>query len=177
MKEAKISAMNNDFRSLPGIKTVGTGNCYPGSPNIDLNLFSVQTKNGYVDKAVECYGIDENFLSSLNIPVVKGRNFSGLSDTLHSILVNEAMVKHFGWDEAIGKRVKFPGDTSANYLEVVGVVKDFNQKSLYNPIAPLLLFYGPNGNIIQLKMNSGNVNCLHCRRRKYMEKIFPEIAV
>ena len=111
-ERGKIFAMNNEFRSLPGVKSVGTGNCYPGSANINLNLFSVQTKNGYVDKAVECYGIDENFLGSLNIPVVKGRNFSGLADTLHSIMVNEAMVKHFGWDEAIGKRVKFPGDTS-----------------------------------------------------------------
>jgi len=49
-------------------------------------------------------------------------------------------VKHFGWDNAIGKRVTFPGDTSGNYREVVGVMKDFNQKSLYNTIEPLLLF-------------------------------------
>ncbi len=126
--------------TCPGVKTVGTGNSYPGSPNINLNLFRVQTKTGYVDKGIECYGVDENFFRALNIPVVKGRNFSGPSDTLHGIMVNEAMVKHFGWDEAIGKRVKFPGDTSNHYLEVVGVVKDFNQKSLYNPIGPLLLF-------------------------------------
>ncbi len=92
-----------------------------------------------MDKGLECYGIDENFLSSLNIPVVKGRNFSGPADTLHSIMVNESMVKHFGWDNAIGKRVTFPGDTSNHYLEVVGVIKDFNQKSLYNVIAPLIV--------------------------------------
>jgi len=91
----KISAMNNEFRSLSGIKGVGTGNSYPGQvPN--LNLFHIQTNTGYVDKAVECYGIDEHYLDVLNIPVVKGRNFSGLADTLHSIMVNESMVKHFG---------------------------------------------------------------------------------
>ncbi len=90
-----------------------------------------------MDKAVNCYTIDENFLPVLNIPIVKGRNFENLSDTLHSIVVNQAMVKHFGWKEPIGMRVKFPGDTSGQYLEVVGVVKDFNQKSLYNPIEPL----------------------------------------
>jgi putative ABC transport system permease protein len=157
-ERSKIFAMNNKFRSLPGVKVVGTGNSYPGSRNLNLNLFSVETKTGYVDKAVEFYAVDENFLPALNIPVVKGRNFSSLSDTLHSIVVNEAMLKHFRWDEPLGKRVKFPGDTSGNYLEVVGVIKDFNQKSLYNPIAPLLMFYGPNGNIIQLKMNTGNLS-------------------
>src|SRR5450755_1844862 len=59
-ERSKIFAMNNEFRTLSGIKEVGTGNCYPGSPNINLNLFHVQTNTGYVDKAVECYGIDEN---------------------------------------------------------------------------------------------------------------------
>ena len=174
-ERSKIYAMDNDFRSLPGVKTVGTGNCYPGSANINLNLFTVETKNGHVDKAVECYGIDENYLGSLGIPVVKGRNFSSLADTLHSIMVNEAMVKHFGWDNALGKRVKFPGDTSGNYLEVVGVVKDFNQKSLYNPIAPLLLFYGPNGNIIQLKMNPGNIKESIAKVESAWKKYFPQL--
>ena len=171
----KISAMNNEFRSLSGIKEVGTGNDYPGSPNLDLSLFNVQTNTGYVDKAVECYGIDEHYLDVLNIPVVKGRNFSGLADTAHSIMVNESMVKHFKWDNAIGKRVKFPGDTSSNYLEVVGVVKDFNQKSLYNPIAPLLLFYGPNSNIIQLKMNTSKVSTTIARVESSWKKYFPHL--
>jgi len=171
----KISAMNNEFRSLSGIKEVGTGNSYPGSPNLNLNLFTVQTNTGWVDKAVECYGIDEHYLNVLNIPVAKGRNFSGLADTLHSIMVNESMVKHFKWDNAIGKRVKFPGDTSSNYLEVVGVVKDFNQKSLYNPIAPLLLFYGPNSNIIQLKMNTGNISAIIAKVESSWKKYFPNL--
>jgi putative ABC transport system permease protein len=171
----KISSMNTEFRSLSGIKEVGTGNSYPGSPNLSLNLFTVQTNTGYVDKGIECYAIDEHYLNVLNIPVVKGRNFSGLADTLHSIMVNESMVKHFKWDNAIGKRVKFPGDTSSNYLEVVGVVKDFNQKSLYNPIAPLLLFYGPNSNIIQLKMSTSNISAAIAKVESSWKKYFPNL--
>ncbi|MGH2564373.1 MAG: FtsX-like permease family protein, partial [Ginsengibacter sp.] len=174
-ERGKIDAMDNDLRNIPGVKTVGTGNSYPGSRNPNLSLFSVQTKNGFVDKAVECYGIDENFLSALNIPIVKGRNFSNLSDTLHSILVNEAMAKHFAWDDPIGKRVKSPGDTSSHYLEVVGVVKDFNQKSLYNPIAPLLFFYGPDGNIIQLKMNTANLKTSIAQVGNTWKKYFPNL--
>ena len=175
-ERSKISAMNNDFRNLPGINAVGTGYSYPGGPNVNLNLFTVETKNGYTDKGVECYSIDENLFGSLGIKMVKGRNFSGPADTLHSIVVNEAMVKHFGWeDEAIGKRVKFPGDTSGNYLEVVGVFKDFNQKSLYNPIAPLLLFYSPNCNIIQLKMEAANIKTVISKVETTWKKYFPQL--
>ncbi len=174
-ERGKINAMDNDFRSLPGVKVVGTGNCYPGSDNVNLNLFSVQTDNGFVDKAVECYAIDENFLPALNIPLAGGRNFSGLADTLHGIMVNEAFAKHFGWRDAIGKRVKFGGDTSGNYLEVVGLVKNFNQKSLYNPIVPLIMFYGPNGNMIQLKMNTANLKATIAQVGSTWKKYFPNL--
>ena len=174
-ERGKIFAMNNEFRSLPNIQQVGAGSSYPGGPNVNLNLFTVETNKGYVDKAVECYAIDEHFLPSLGIPIVKGRNFSSLPDTLRSIVVNESMVKHFGWKEPLGKRVKFPGDTSGRYLEVVGVMKDFNQKSLYNPIAPLLLFYSPNANMIQLKMNPENLNASVQRVEAVWKKYFPQL--
>ncbi len=174
-ERGKIFAMNNEFRAMPGVKTVGTANNYPGSPNINLNLFTVQTNTGHVDKGIECYGMDENYLGALSIPVVKGRNFSGPADTLRSIMVNEAMVKHFEWDNPLGKRVTFPGDTSGRYLEVVGVVKDFNQKSLYNKIAPLLLFYSPNSNVIELKLNPGDVRTSITKAETIWKKYFPQL--
>ncbi|MES2647235.1 MAG: ABC transporter permease [Bacteroidota bacterium] len=174
-ERSKISSMNNDFRSLPGVKTVGTGYAYPGSSNINLNLFTVTTKTGHTDKAIECYSVDEHFLDALGIPVVKGRNFLSPADTLHSIVVNESLVKYFAWDDAIGKRITFPGDTSGTYLEVVGVIKDFNQKSLYNPIAPLLLFYTSNANILQVKMNPGNIPATIAKVESTWKKYFPQL--
>ncbi|MES2847702.1 MAG: ABC transporter permease, partial [Bacteroidota bacterium] len=174
-ERSKIFAMNNEFRSLPGVKSVGTANSYPGAPNVNLNLFSVETKTGFIDKAVECYAVDETYLPTLGISIAKGRNFAGAADTLHSIVVNQSMVKQFGWDEPIGKRIKFPGDTSGNYLEVVGVFKDFNQKSLYNPIAPLLMFYGPNGNVIQIKTEAANIKATITKVEAAWKKYFPNL--
>jgi putative ABC transport system permease protein len=57
----------------------------------------------------------------------------------------------------------------------VGVVKDFNQESLYNPIAPLLLFYGPNGNMIQLKMSTGNLKKSITQLGNTWKKYFPDL--
>jgi len=131
---------------------------------------------GFVDKGVDCYAIDEDYFKTLGMQIKKGRNFSGLADTLRSIIVNENMVKEFGWgDNPIGKRVKFPGDTSNFTLEVVGVVKDFNQKSLYNPIAPLLLFYRPNNNIMQLKLDAKNIPATIAGIEKSWKVAFPEL--
>ena len=174
-ERGKINSMNNEFRSLPGIKEVGTGNSYPGAPNINLNLFTVETDSGKVDKGIECYAVDERYFPTLGITMVKGRNFSSPADTAHSIVVNETMAKQFAWKEPLGKRIKFPGDTSNNYLEVVGVFKDFNQKSLYNPIAPLLLFYGANGNVIQLKTEAANVAGTIAKVEATWKKYFPQL--
>ena len=174
-ERSKIFAMNNELRSQPGIKEVGTGYSYPGGVNLNMNLFSVESKNGYIDKGINCYNIDEYYLNALGMKLVKGRNFSTPADTLHSILVNEAMVKDFEWDNPIGKRIKFPGDTTGNYLEVVGVIKDFNQKSLYNPIAPLILFYTPNCNIIQLKMNTADIKASIAMVESSWKKYFPQL--
>jgi putative ABC transport system permease protein len=174
-ERSRILSMNNELRNLPGVKTVGTGNNYPGSPGMNLNLFTVQTNTGHVDKGLENYGIDENYLVTLGIPIVKGRNFLTLADTLHSILVNEALVKHFGWDNAIGKRVSYPGDTSGQYLEVVGVVKDFNQKSLYNTISPLLLYYSPNSNVIEVKLNTADLKNTVSQAESVWKKYFPQL--
>ena len=85
-------------------------------------------------------------------------------------------MKEYGWEEnAIGKKVKFPGDTTGNYLEVVGVVRDFNQKSLYNPIAPLLLFYSPNNNSIELKLNASNIPGTIAAIEKKWKTAFPDL--
>jgi len=174
-ERSKIFAMNNELRGLQGIKQVGTANSYPGNSNINLNLFVVETKNGNVNKAVECYNADEHFFDVLGIKIIKGRNFSSLADTLHSIVVNQSMADYFGWDEPLGKRLKFPGDTSNNYLEVIGVFKDFHQKSLYNPIAPLLLFYGPNSNMIQIKINTSNIHNSIAKTESVWKKYFPQL--
>ncbi len=172
---SKILSFKNEMRSNPQVLAASTSQAVPGG-GINFNLFTIESKNGYVDKGVDCYAVDEDYFKTLGMKIVKGRNFSGLSDTLRSIIVNENMVKEFGWGEnAIGKKVKFPGDTSGNYLEVVGVVKDFNQKSLYNPIAPLLLFYSPNNNSIELKLNAANIPVTITGIEKTWKATFPEL--
>jgi putative ABC transport system permease protein len=85
------------------------------------------------------------------------------------------MVKYFAWDNPIGKRIKYPGDTSGHYMEVVGVVKDFNQQSLYNPITPLLLFYSPNNSMIQLKLSGNNVPSAIASIEKSWKAALPDL--
>ncbi|MEP6728589.1 MAG: ABC transporter permease, partial [Bacteroidota bacterium] len=172
---SKIKDFKMEIRTNPQVIAFSSSENTPGSPNMNFNLFSVETKKGYIDQGLDTYSIDENFVPTLGMKITQGRNFTGVSDTLHSIIVNENLVKYFAWDNAIGKRIKFPGDTSGYFMEVVGVVKDFNQKSLYNAIAPLLLRYRPTSNNIQMKLNPKTIAAALTSIEKSWKTAFPDL--
>ncbi len=171
---SKVIAFKNEMRKNPQVLSVSTSEAVPGN-DISFQLFAVQSKNGFVNQGVNVYRADEDYVKTLGMKIVKGRNFDGLTDTLHSILVNENMVKYFEWDDPIGKRVKFPGDTSGRFWETVGVIKDFNQKSLYNPIAPLIIKYNPNNYGFQLKLDPKNIPATIAGIEKTWKTDFPDL--
>lgn len=171
---SNVQAFVGELKKNPRIIVASTSQSLPGQGS-SFNLLSMETKKGFTQEGVANYAIDENYFRTLGMQIRKGRNFTGLGDTLHSIIVNEAMAKRFGWDEPIGKKVKYPGDTSGFYFQVVGVVKDFNQASLYNPISPLILFYSPNNNSIQVKLRAKDVQATLADIGRAWKASFPDI--
>jgi len=98
---------------------------------------------GYVDdkellRQFKFNAIDVDFVPTMNLKVVAGRNFSKDPADSNYVLVNEAFVKEYGWKEAIGQ--KLPGKYEHT---VVGVVKDFHIESLHSPIDPVILAIKP----------------------------------
>ncbi|MEZ2440263.1 ABC transporter permease [Chitinophaga sp. RCC_12] len=79
--------------------------------------------------------VDESYLHTLKIPLVKGRNFSVdyPGDSVHSVLVNETFVKEAGWKDPIGKSVVFNFQNNKTY-KVIGVVKDHHFTTLNEKI-------------------------------------------
>jgi putative ABC transport system permease protein len=133
----------------PNIQRVATA----GQPASDMGgrvILGVESNTGMKDMAFKPASIDHDYLKTMGMELVTGRSFSEkiLSDTLNSVLVNEAAVKRMGWKEPLGKKVLLgglpqDGQEAPPTAQVVGVVKDFHQQSLYNPIEPLVLFYRP----------------------------------
>lgn len=82
--------------------------------------------------------VDDEYVPSLKMKLVQGRNFSDdyPSDKRRSVLINEAFAKEYGWTDAVGKKI--PGKGFPDH-EIIGVVKDFNFNSLYSKVTPLAL--------------------------------------
>jgi putative ABC transport system permease protein len=86
--------------------------------------------------------IDEDLLETYGMNVVKGRAFSKEygSDRGNVVILNEAAVREIGWEEPIGKNIRYWGDyklTNIGPTKVVGVVKDYHFLSLHNSVQSL----------------------------------------
>jgi len=82
--------------------------------------------------------VDYDYLETMGIELVEGRNFSEefSTDYEEAIIVNESLVKHFGWDDPVSR--KLPGTFRSNH-KIIGVVKDFHYSSLHEEIQPLVI--------------------------------------
>ncbi|MGB8490424.1 MAG: FtsX-like permease family protein, partial [Bacteroidales bacterium] len=83
---------------------------------------------------VEGFAVDYNFIKTMGIKILQGREFSGDygSDLTGSVMLNEKAVKDLSIENPIGQ--KFLGKT------IIGVVKDFNLHSIQTDIPPLFIF-------------------------------------
>jgi len=82
---------------------------------------------------IEMLSVGKDYFQTLGLTIVEGRSFNSSVkyDQENSIMINEAAVKFLQLNEPIGKKVDF--------REVVGVVKDFPYKSLYEKISPMII--------------------------------------
>ncbi len=82
---------------------------------------------------VEGLACDYNFLKTMGMKFVEGRDFSESfgNDLNGSVILNETAVKRLGIEHPIGKQF---GDQT-----IIGVVKDFNLHSLESDIPPLFI--------------------------------------
>ncbi len=91
---------------------------------------------------IRLIGIDEDYLSTLEIPLVEGQNFSENhpSDRENSVLINETLAKQLGVKNPVGKTlIGFHWEDLMEDPVIIGVVRDFHTESLHNQIVPVTL--------------------------------------
>ncbi|MBE0639220.1 MAG: ABC transporter permease [Bacteroidales bacterium] len=102
------------------------------------------TSNGYIPEGMETSMIinvldaDEDWLETMQIGIIEGRNFEKTDDDQRNIIINQSLAKKMGWDQPVGKSFNRDGKH-----EVIGVVGDFHFTPLHHPIQPLIITCKP----------------------------------
>ena len=173
----KWNVLKNELLQNPNITGTGSSNTTPGN-GTSKNIFSIQTEEGPMDNiGIDNYRVDYDFFPTLGVELVQGRNFSleYPSDTSMAVMVNEAMVRRMNWTDPIGKRVNLSGNDSLPSAQVVGVVKDFHQLDLYDPISALM-FIPSRINPSALVKITGDINATIDYIEAAWERTYPTTA-
>lgn len=117
--------------------------------------------------------VDFDYLKTLGIPLVQGRDFSReyATDSLGSVLVSESFVKAMGETDPIGKF--FGGETSTTGNQIIGVVSDFNVHSPSDEMMPIVIFLSSNEaiNYIFVKTRSDDPQLAMAKLSSAWEKV------
>ena len=143
MDGRKLSAVLHELRSMPEIELVGMGDGVPTDGASGNNVLSPDGERELFNVA-DFYFIDENYLSILDIPVLRGQNFSEETAVSHDLLISdkgaEMLLMNNGWtDGVLGKEL---GVTEHGSTTIRGVFDDFIIRSMASPdTRPAVFFY------------------------------------
>lgn len=157
----KLISFKETVRGIPGVLNIVSSSAVPGRNNRTAGCRMEGGKNEAFD--LETNYIDYDYLETYGIKLVSGRNFNkSFSNDIHTCLLNESAVKKMVITNLETTRITAPGDpTGTNYLQVIGVVKNFNFKSLHSQIDPYLFCLRTDatyGGYISVKLSDQNIS-------------------
>ncbi len=176
-----IPTIKAELKSISGIIDVAASSHVPGRVSA-WHTFVPKGHNPQVmAKLMGRISINPDFIPTMGIQIVNGRNFSHeiISDPSESILINEAAARRYDWKNPLGKIIHFlpndiflPEDAGKT---VIGVVKDYHVRSLHHEIMPLYIDYDPSNFLyISTKIKPDDVSKILRDLRKKWAKIAPD---
>jgi putative ABC transport system permease protein len=135
------NAIRNDVLQLPGIKSMAFGG---------NNIFTVPItttdpiwpgKPDHASTSFKIYRCDAGFIPTLNIKIVKGRNFVDDRDTINYIVNKKAAeVMGLSVENVVGTALEMWNGKG----RIVGVTDDFHNDNLRAGIEPMIFMYSEN---------------------------------
>jgi len=126
------NTLRAETAKLPAVKGISFGG---GSSiyNVKLNAVEVPAIHRV---------IDENYLPVMGLTLKAGRDISPSypADSGHAVLVNEAFVKAAGLSNPLGAVLRVDEYFDKEPKTIVGVIKDYHNASLREPIKPMVMF-------------------------------------
>jgi len=127
----------HELSSYTDVKDVATSDIYFGKeePYMTNAFVGTEDKQNYFHTSV--IWVDNEFLKTFDLKMARGRYFDkNLATDNDAVIINEtAAWVYSGKGQLIGNTLILPRKT----YHIVGIVKDFNFRSLYHPIEPLVM--------------------------------------
>ncbi|WBL25761.1 ABC transporter permease [Zunongwangia sp. HGR-M22] len=167
MGSTKVQSYKKELLKNPNIASVSRSAFVPAGET-DNHLRGIFKNNEYLRKFF-FYDVDEDYIATLGLELIEGRNFSSeLKNEANKAIINEEAAKILALgDNPIGKTFKRTADPENEEFTVIGVIKNFHFKSLHHEIDPLVLAYNPYGGLILKTKNANIASVLNFAEEKW----------
>jgi putative ABC transport system permease protein len=176
----KYNSFKTELLSDPSIQIVSESQSIPGSGSVSgvnemsttNSVFQVgKDKNGNSFNYSH-YAIDADFIPAFSMELSAGRNFEAGMKNQNLVIINEEASKSLGFSspqEAVGSKI-----TYNNSSTIIGVVKDFYQRSpKENHIPMIFRYYAGLSGYVTLKVKTNNIKETIDYAKSNWDKLFP----
>ena len=139
----------------------------------EFHMSFTEEVNG-VEKSFYALAVDPDFIQTIGLKIIEGRNFSWEleTDKRKTVILNETAVRYFAINPAVG----FELEIYNTRAQVIGVVKDYHNESFQKKINPLVLWYVPGWNSsLTIRISSNNMQETIQYIKKRWDEFSPEI--
>jgi putative ABC transport system permease protein len=146
----KYPSFKNEVLRNPEIIAVSMlGGSIPGDEAIVENSFRPNGTPVEEEQFFSVMNADYGFEKIINMEFIEGHSFEpGSSVDSAGYIINEAAALALGWEGEVVGRLLNRGNRSG---QVIGLVKDFNYRPLYDPVKPLVIRRGGGKMLIKFK--------------------------
>lgn len=180
LQNRSIDALENILEQIPEIDDIGFSSLFPGRGIQKAIMYPEGFAEDQPQMGEKLF-IDSNYIPTLEIELIEGRNFSEefITDPEESVIINQTAAKQFGWEKPLEKSFSIrTRDGELHKLQVIGVVKDFHSTSLHNTIEPLIIYNDVNrANYMVIKISSVNISDTINKLKKQIKIFAPDHAL
>ena len=152
---AKREILKDELLGHSGVRSVTAASARLTGEGTAMTVFDWEGRPPDQNFPLTFMAVDFDFLETFEIPLAAGRDFSRrLPTDANNFVINEAAARKMGLVSPLGKRMS----VGNNQGTIIGVVKDFHFRPLYNAVEPLILIMNPGAlNHLAVRIGSGDV--------------------
>lgn len=150
----QTTAFKNELLRLPVVKNVSVSDFLPvDGTKRNGNTFREEGKDDQ-NIQLQHWVVDENYIPTLGMKIIAGRNFSKDFHTdSAATVINQSLADKLGYKDPIGKIITNGGE----HLTIIGVVNNFYYENVKQQVQPLCMVLGNSNSIISVKVNAANM--------------------
>ncbi|RYU91252.1 FtsX-like permease family protein [Mucilaginibacter terrigena] len=173
---SKLEYLKKQLTDIHGVEQVSFSSNIPAGEDANWTMFTYEN----AVKQVDFYSIikmaDEQYIPTYKLQLAAGRNFAA-SDTIREFLVNEALTQKLGIvnpKDALNKQIALGTFAKGR---IVGVLKNYHNRSFKDDYAPLLIStLKRQYEITNIKLSSANMSSSLKGIEKLWNEVYPDYA-